>query len=126
MTTVNIGNEQVEIDVLDLEFLSKFEDGVTDIIPEKIGALQQGTESVSTNLREIGRTLTDFFDGLFGEGFSFRVYEGRGNLRNILRDYSSLVKAVMSDFVPATDEVAEMFGGTKQPRTGTAAPSLFG
>nr|DAG81550.1 MAG TPA: tail assembly chaperone [Caudoviricetes sp.] len=80
---------ELEIDMDDVEFLERYEKVFESIEPreknlEKVGKISEIT-------REYCLLFYDIFDGIFGEGTSEKLFDGKMNLRVCEECYDSFI-----------------------------------
>lgn len=107
MKTLNIGTKQVEIDALDLALLETLK-VYEEKVQEQMDAAAQ-MDSPFEMMMAVGKSLTEFFDALFGEGFSCEAYEGKRNIRVIISDYRHILDAIAGDMSDVASDVLSMF-----------------
>lgn len=75
---IKIFETELEFDVADVEFIEKYEKGLEDMKAkdEELGKL----ESVASQMKAYCQAIFDYFDYLFGEGTSDKIFGGKYNV----------------------------------------------
>lgn len=84
-------NVEVEFDFLDADDIEKFELEAKKVI-EICEKEENNTLSASENLRKQCKVINEFFDNVFGEGVSKKIFKGKNNLKEHLELFEEIIK----------------------------------
>lgn len=117
MATFKFGNFETEIDTSDFDFMQTFEARCMETAAEVGKVSQEGKRSET--IKAISDIYFAFFDALFGEGTSERLFNGRVNMRLCDQAMSALGDAIIEDQKAYSDEtmaIVSKYAGNRQTR----------
>lgn len=101
--TIMINNVELECDFNDADFMEPFEKA-TQKMMDRSAALDQQKTSVADGIRKLCEIVNDYFDEIFGEGTSEKLFHGNHNQMDHLKamevivEESNRAKKELSDF----------------------------
>ncbi|MBQ9314875.1 MAG: AP endonuclease [Clostridia bacterium] len=88
---MKIRNIEVEFDFLDADDMEKFENEAKKVVEQcKIKEKQQ--MSYSQMIREQCKIINDFFNNVFGDGMSQKLFGNKDNLKEHISAFEEIVK----------------------------------
>ena len=89
---MKIKDIEVNFDFLDADNAEKFENAAK-IVLEKCKEKQKNEMSYSESIKEECKVIEEFFDKVFGEGISQKLFNGKKNLGEHITAFEDIVKA---------------------------------
>ncbi len=93
---MTINGYEFDVDLTDADVIEKIEQGVENLQKEA-ERLQElhDNENITTaeGIRQECKVLKDFFDYVFGEGTSEKIFNGKNSLKLCLQAYEDVIKA---------------------------------
>ena len=93
---MTINGYEIDIDFTDADVYEKIEQGIQTLEKEaeKLQELHNN-ENITTaeGIRQECKVLKDFFDYVFGEGTSEKIFKGKNSLNLCIKAYEDVVKA---------------------------------
>ena len=87
---MKIRNIEVEFDFLDADDMEKFEDEARKVI-EKCNLKEKEKLTYAQMIREECKVINEFFDNVFGEGTSKKLFGNKDNLREHTDAFKEIV-----------------------------------
>lgn len=88
---MKIRNIEVEFDFLDADDMEKFENEAKKVI-EQCEIKEKQTMSYSQMIREQCEIINNFFDKVFGDGISQKIFGNKNNLKEHITAFEEIVK----------------------------------
>lgn len=91
MSKVTINGVDLEMNMFDADFIEEFESGCNMVVtrvkdPEEMGGL-----STADAIRKQCSIVNDFFDGLFGEGTSEKIFVRKSDIMEHMMAFETIV-----------------------------------
>lgn len=102
---VNVNGVDLEVDLFDLEFAQRYEDGLESVQKE---ATKQSDKKIADVIKTQCTAVFNFFDDLFGEGTSEAIFGERVNLMACLSAFKSITDTIdeqLEETKPFLDEI---------------------
>lgn len=93
---MTINGYEIEADLTDADLIEKIEQGVNKIYEEaeKLKQLDKDNEiTTAEGIRQECKILKDFFDYVFGDGTSEKIFNGKDSLNLCLKAYEDVIEA---------------------------------
>lgn len=91
---MKIKNIEVNFNFLDADDMERFEEEAKWVVSECERKSKQSM-SYSQSIREQCKIIDTFFDNVFGDGISVKLFKGRSNLEEHLKSFEDIVKEKM-------------------------------
>lgn len=91
---MKIRNIEVDFNFLDADDVEKFEKEAKRV-KEECNSNQNREMSYSEAIREECKVINTFFDNVFGEGISQKLFNGKNNLEDHIRAFEGIVSEKM-------------------------------
>lgn len=91
---MKIRNIEVDFNFLDADDVEKFEKEAKRV-KEEYNASQSKEMSYSEAIREECKVINAFFDNVFGEGISQKLFNGKNNLEDHIKAFEDIVSEKM-------------------------------
>lgn len=88
---MKIRDIEVNFNFLDADDVEKFEKEAKKV-QEECEKRKNTKISVAQAIREECNIINDFFDNVFGEGISFKLFNGKSNLEDHIKAFEDIVK----------------------------------
>ncbi len=88
---MKIRNIEVDFDFLDADDMEKFEEEAK-IVVKKCEEKEKQQMSYSQMIREQCQIINDFFNNVFGEGMSVKMFGNKDNLKEHISAFEEIVK----------------------------------
>lgn len=88
---MKIRNIEVDFDFFDADDMEKLEKEAK-IVQDKCRKKEKEEISVSEAIREECKIIDNFFDNVFGEGISLKIFNGKSNLAEHIKAFEDIVK----------------------------------
>lgn len=98
---MTINGYELEADFTDADLIEKIESGIDTLYKEaeKLKELEKDkTITTAEGIRRQCKVLKDFFDYVFGEGTSEKIFKGKNSLNLCLKAYEDIVEARDNQF----------------------------
>lgn len=89
---MKIRNIEVDFDFLDADDVERFENEARKV-KEKCELKENENMTYAQAIREECKVIDEFFDGVFGEGISQKIFGGKNNLGDHIKAFEDIVKA---------------------------------
>lgn len=89
---MKIKDIEVEFNFLDADDVEKFENAAKEVM-EKCKERQKEKMSYSDAIKEECQVIEEFFDKVFGDGLSQKLFNGKKNLEEHINAFEDIVKA---------------------------------
>ena len=88
---MKIRDIEVDFDFLDADDVEKFENECKKVLEESEN-IKKEEMSLSDGIRKECTIINDFFDNVFGEGISNKIFNGKMNLSEHIKAFDDIVK----------------------------------
>lgn len=102
---MKIRDVEVEFDFLDADDAEKFEKEAQKLL-DKCDEEAKKSYSLSETLKVQCKIIEDFFDNVFGEGISEKIFKKKNNLKEHLEVYEDVIKGRQEE----EEEIRNKFG----------------
>ena len=93
---MTINGYEMNVDLTDADVIEKIEKGVQNLYEEaeKLKELSKDDKiTTAEGIRQECKVLKDFFDYVFGEGTSEKIFKGKDSLSLCLKAYEDVIEA---------------------------------
>lgn len=92
---MKIRNIEVKFDFLDADDMERFENEAKKV-QEECNKKEKIEMSASQSIREECKVINNFFDNVFGEGTSQKIFEGKNNIKDHIKAFEDIMNERMA------------------------------
>lgn len=105
---MTINGYEFDLDLTDADIIEKMEQGVQNLYEEaeKLKELKKDDKiTTAEGIRQECKVLKDFFDYVFGEGTSEKIFKGKDSLNLCLKAYEDIIEARDKQYNELNDRI---------------------